>query len=73
MAEVQDAPQAVFVFVLADHRRLDPAAAGDHLAEGIALLVQDVWQVCVEQIEQAVIGDEAVLDHLVEPGAELAA
>ena len=70
--EVQDAARAALALVLGHDPRLDPAGVGYHRDQRVLLAADDGAQVASHPLEQAAVGDHAVLDHLVEAGPELA-
>ena len=72
VAEVQQRPLALLALVPADDRRLDLAGAQDHVRQRLGSLVEQLREVLLEPAEQLGIADEAVLDDLGEPGAQLA-
>ena len=72
VAEVQDTAQAALALVLGHHPRLDTAGVRDHRGQRLLLAPHDGAQVATHALEQATVGDHAVLDHLVEAGPELA-
>ena len=71
--EVQDAPRPALAFVLGHHLRLDAAGVGDDRGQRVRLAPDDGGQIARHPLEEAAVGDHAVLDHLVETGPELAA
>ena len=73
MAEVEQRALALFTLVAADDCRLDLAGAHDDMGQGARLARQQRLQMRLEPLEELRIADQAVLDHLGEPGAQLPA
>ena len=72
VAEVENRPQALFTLVLADHPGLDLAAALDGIRQGRFVARQQVVEMGFDPAEKGFIGNRAVLDHLGQPGRQLA-
>ena len=71
--EVQDPAPPPFALVGGDHLGLDSTRCGDDVHQELRLPREDLRQAVCEPVEERPIGDDPVLDDLVEARAQLAA
>ena len=72
VAEVENASQPLLSLVLLDHARLDRDGALDERRDQLGLARHDSRGVALDQREQRLVEDHAVLDDFGEPGPVLA-